>query len=77
MPQLATSMLLTHCPVQVCVPDAQTVPTSGLCAESTFTSIGASTGESTAGLSDVVSTVELSTLESLIAASPPSIGATR
>jgi hypothetical protein len=54
MPQLATSVLLTHCPVQMCVPGPQTVPTSGLWPESAFVS----TGLSTAGLSIAASPIE-------------------
>ena len=47
MPQLATSVLITHWPVQICVPDPQIVPTSGPWPVSACASIGLSTAAST------------------------------
>jgi hypothetical protein len=47
MPQLATSVLITHWPVQMCVPAPQTVPTSGLWPASGCTTIGLSAAAST------------------------------
>ncbi len=61
MPQLATSVLLTHCPVQMCVPAPQIVPTAGA---------------SAVDLSMVASTIA-STLEPPAPALPPSTFNTR
>jgi hypothetical protein len=64
MPQLATSVLLTHWPVQICAPEPQTVPASGFCPRSAFASTGLSTAEPE-------STIEPPAPESF-PASPPS-----
>ena len=69
MPQLATSVLLTHWPVQMCMPGPQTVPTSGFWPRSAFASTG---------LSIAASTIEPPAPESLmIPESPPSRSTTR
>lgn len=73
MPQFATSVLLTHCPVQMCLAEGQPVPTSEFGPASAF----ASTGLSRPGLSTAASTVEPWALESLLPASPASVSATR